>query len=161
MNSDFNPSPVDLSMLGILRMEAEGQIETLTSGLLELERDPAAAAPLAACMRAAHSLKGASRIVGLAAGVGVAHAMEDCFVAAQEGRPPLDRARINLMLRGIDLLAEMSQVPDAEIGRWTGKLAEVDIFVAEVARSLSSSASGRNGSRFPQGRSARWPRCGP
>jgi len=34
-------------------------------------------------MRAAHSLKGAARIVDLADGVRVAHAMEDCFVAAQ------------------------------------------------------------------------------
>ena len=32
-------------------------------------------------MRAAHSLKGAARIVGLDAAVRVAHAMEDCFVA--------------------------------------------------------------------------------
>ena len=36
-------------------------------------------------MRAAHSLKGAARIVGLTVGVRVAHAMEDCFVAAQQG----------------------------------------------------------------------------
>ena len=36
-------------------------------------------------MRAAHSLKGAARIVGLDVGVRVAHAMEDCFVAAQRG----------------------------------------------------------------------------
>ena len=37
-------------------------------------------------MRAAHSLKGAARMVGLDVGVRVAHAIEDCFVAAQEGR---------------------------------------------------------------------------
>jgi two-component system sensor histidine kinase and response regulator WspE len=37
-------------------------------------------------MRAAHSLKGAARIVGMDAGVSVAHVMEDCLVAAQEGR---------------------------------------------------------------------------
>jgi two-component system sensor histidine kinase and response regulator WspE len=37
-------------------------------------------------MRAAHSLKGAARIVGVDAGVSVAHVMEDCLVSAQEGR---------------------------------------------------------------------------
>ena len=73
-------------MLDLFRMEAESQTQVLTAGLLALERDPAAADQLEACMRAAHSLKGAARIVGLEAGVSVAHAMEDCFVAAQEGR---------------------------------------------------------------------------
>ena len=49
-------------------------------------------------MRAAHSLKGAARIVGLDVGVRVAHAMEDCFVAAQEGRLTLRQAQIDLLL---------------------------------------------------------------
>ena len=33
--------------------------------------------------RAAHSIKGAARVIGLDPLVGFAHAMEDCFVAAQ------------------------------------------------------------------------------
>ena len=74
------------SMLDLFRVEAETQALVLTSGLLALERDPALADQLEACMRAAHSLKGAARIVGLAVGVRVAHAMEDCFVAAQQGQ---------------------------------------------------------------------------
>ena len=71
-----------LSMLDLFRMEAESQVQVLTSGLLALERDHAAAEQLESCMRAAHSLKGAARIVDLADAVRVAHAMEDCFVAA-------------------------------------------------------------------------------
>ena len=39
---------------------------------------------LEALMRAAHSVKGAARIVGLEEAVQVAHVMEDCFVAAQD-----------------------------------------------------------------------------
>jgi two-component system, chemotaxis family, sensor histidine kinase and response regulator WspE len=75
-----------LSMLDLFRVEAETQAQVLTSGLLALERDPSLADQLEACMRAAHSLKGAARIVGLAVGVRVANAMEDCFTTAQEGR---------------------------------------------------------------------------
>ena len=127
---------IDFSMLGIFRVEAEGQTQTLTLSLLELERDPSAAAALESCMRAAHSLKGASRIVGLSAGVEVAHVMEDCFVAAQQGSPPLNRARIDLMLRGVDLLNRLAQTPETEIGQWAGKKQEVSIFVAEVNQSL-------------------------
>jgi two-component system sensor histidine kinase and response regulator WspE len=65
------------SMHDLFRLEVEGQREVLTGGLLRLEREPEDAAQLEACMRSAHSLKGAARIVGLGAAVVVAHAMED------------------------------------------------------------------------------------
>jgi two-component system sensor histidine kinase and response regulator WspE len=65
----------ELSMLELFRVEVENQAPLLTAGLLALERDPEAADQLEACMRAAHSLKGAARIVDIAAAVGVAHAM--------------------------------------------------------------------------------------
>lgn len=55
----------ELSMFELFRLDAEGQIQALTHGLLTLERNSTAAEPLEACMRAAHSLKGAARIVGL------------------------------------------------------------------------------------------------
>src|SRR5207249_10513585 len=71
-----------LSMQDLFRMEAESQTEVLTAGLLALERNPRAGDQLETCMRAAHSLKGAARIVDLDAGVALAHAMEDLLVAA-------------------------------------------------------------------------------
>ena len=55
-------------------------------------------------MRAAHSLKGAARIVGLDAAVRVAHAMEDCFVAAQKGKIVLQPEHVDILLQGVDLL---------------------------------------------------------
>src|SRR4029079_9295188 len=90
MTSDLG----DVSLLELFRAEAEAQTEVLTSGLLALERDGAASDELDACMRAAHSLKGAASIVGLAVGVRVAHAMEDCFVAAQRGHITLGQTQI-------------------------------------------------------------------
>ena len=95
-----------LSMLDLFRMEAESQVQVLTSGLLALERDHAAAEQLESCMRAAHSLKGAARIVGVDAGVNVAHAMEDCFVAAQHGRLVLGHDQIDILLSATDLMAD-------------------------------------------------------
>ena len=76
----------DAPMLELFRLEAEAQTQVLAAGLLLLERNPTLSDQLEACMRAAHSLKGAARIVGVEAGVRVAHAMEDCLVEAQEGR---------------------------------------------------------------------------
>src|SRR6266446_10790579 len=98
----------DFSMMELFRVEADSQTAILTAGLLALERDHTAADQLEACMRAAHSLKGAARIVGLMVGVGVAHAMEECFVAAQDGRITLRHTHIDLLLGGVDLLGRIA-----------------------------------------------------
>jgi two-component system sensor histidine kinase and response regulator WspE len=130
INSDLN----QLSMLALFREEAETQALVLSSGLLALERDPALATELEACMRAAHSLKGAARIVGLAVGVRVAHAMEDCFVAAQEGRVILRQAHIDLLLGATDLLARIARTAETEIGQWDEeRKPEVDLRLAALA----------------------------
>jgi two-component system sensor histidine kinase and response regulator WspE len=108
-----------MSMLDLFRLEAESQAQVLTIGLLTLESNATAADQLEACMRAAHSLKGAARIVGVHAGVNVAHAMEDCFVAAQRGDITLRKKHIDLLLRGVDLLTAVANTPESEIGMWT------------------------------------------
>jgi two-component system sensor histidine kinase and response regulator WspE len=107
-----------MSMLDLFRLETESQAQVLTSGLLALERNPAAGDQLEACMRAAHSLKGAARIVGVRAGVQVAHAMEDAFVAAQRGEILLSRAHIDVLLRCVDLFNRVAATPAAELSQW-------------------------------------------
>lgn len=93
------------SMLDLFRAELEAQSQALTTGLLALERDPVAADHLEACMRAAHSLKGAARIIDLEPAVRVAHVMEECLVAAQRGKLRLRHEHIDTLLKGVDLLA--------------------------------------------------------
>nr|WP_306275167.1 hybrid sensor histidine kinase/response regulator [Pseudomonas oleovorans] len=106
----------DASLLDLFRLEAEAQKQVLDTGLLILERDPTNASQLEACMRAAHSLKGAARIVGLDHGVQIAHAMEDLLVAAQEGLLRLLPDHIDALLQGSDLLLRIGQAQqDAEL----------------------------------------------
>jgi two-component system, chemotaxis family, sensor histidine kinase and response regulator WspE len=100
------------SLIDLFREEARTQARVLNDGLLALDRSPRDAAALEACMRAAHSLKGAARIVGVQVGVELAHAMEDCFVAAQEGRAMLDAAWIDELLRGVDIVARIGNDED-------------------------------------------------
>src|SRR5438128_702505 len=120
----MNRRPLDdlssLSMAELFRVEAESQTAILTAGLLELEK---AARPTThsgpqngpaspqnefeTLMRAAHSLKGAARIINLQVVVKVAHALEDCFVAAQQGKLRLDRPHIDILLKGVDLLIQL------------------------------------------------------
>lgn len=98
----------DASLLELFSLEAEAQTQVLSTGLLALERNPTQADQLEACMRAAHSLKGAARIVGVDAGVSVAHVMEDCLVSAQEGRLYLQPEHIDALLQGTDLLMRIA-----------------------------------------------------
>ncbi|AVX87789.1 MULTISPECIES: hybrid sensor histidine kinase/response regulator [Pseudomonas] len=110
----------DASLLELFSLEAEAQTQVLSSGLLALERNPTQADYLESCMRAAHSLKGAARIVGIDNGVSVAHVMEDCLVSAQEKRLLLRPEHIDALLQGTDLLmriatpANAPQAPDIE-----------------------------------------------
>ncbi|MCC3419101.1 MAG: hybrid sensor histidine kinase/response regulator [Microcoleus sp. PH2017_07_MST_O_A] len=109
----------NFSMMDLFRMEADTQVAVLNENILVLENNPNSPAELESLMRAAHSLKGAARIVGLDAAVRIAHVMEDCFVAAQAGSIALDSPdKIDVMLRAIDLLAQISQIPETEIENW-------------------------------------------
>ncbi|BFG76450.1 hypothetical protein PTKU46_44830 [Paraburkholderia terrae] len=126
----------DQSLLELFREEAAVQTRVLSDGLLALEHRPADAAALEACMRAAHSLKGAARIIGLQDGVDIAHVMEECFVGAQRGELQLMPAHIDVLLRGVDLLMRVGDAqPDAPVTR-----ADIDGF---VRRMLSPESAAR------------------
>ncbi|ESY75566.1 peptidase M23 [Mesorhizobium sp. LNHC221B00] len=115
-----------VSMLSLFQTELETQSQALTSGLLALERDPIAADALDACMRAAHSLKGAARIIDLMPAVKVANAMEDCLVAAQRGHLRVRREHIDALLQGSDLLKLIASGSSSESAN-----SEVETFLAK------------------------------
>ena len=123
----------DASLLELFSLEAEAQTQVLSAGLLALERDPTQADHLESCMRAAHSLKGAARIVGVDAGVSVAHVMEDCLVSAQEGRLYLPPEHIDALLQGTDLLMRIA-TPGNDVGP-----ADIEAYVALMERLLDPS----------------------
>ena len=123
----------DASLLELFSLEAETQTQVLNAGLLALERNPTQADQLEACMRAAHSLKGAARIVGVDAGVSVSHVMEDCLVSAQEGRLYLLPEHIDALLQGTDLLMRIATPGN------TVSTADVEAYVALMNRLLDPS----------------------
>jgi two-component system, chemotaxis family, sensor histidine kinase and response regulator WspE len=122
------------SMLDLFREEARNQMQDLTAGLLALERDPHAADRLEACMRAAHSTKGAARIIDLTPGVTVADAMEECFVAAQKGQITLRHSQIDVLLQGVDLLLAIAHTPETDLG---ARQPDVDAFLTALQRVLA------------------------
>lgn len=145
----------DLSMLDLFRMEAESHSQALTSGLLELEKNQSAdkVEPL---MRAAHSMKGAARIVGLADAVDLAHAMEDLLVSCQKGEVKLSADQIDLLLAATDIYGEASHLATDSIQNFLavkkpimdrlekglrGDLADIKKILSEVKPSLAESVS--------------------
>ena len=115
----------DASLFELFTLEAEAQTQVLSAGLLALERNPTQADQLEACMRAAHSLKGAARIVGVNAGVSVSHVMEDCLVEAQEGRLHLKPEHIDALLMGTDMLMRIATPGASSVGQ-----GDIDGYVA-------------------------------
>lgn len=125
------------SMLDLFRLEVEAQAAILNEGLLALESQPQSAKVLESLMRAAHSVKGAARIVALDAAVNLAHVMEDCFVAAQKQTITLGSDDVDVLLHGVDLLLSITQVEDGGLNRWLAEQGqEFEITRQEVAAIL-------------------------
>ena len=108
----------DPALWEMFRSEVDTHMAVLYDGLLALEKDPQQSGQFDALMRAAHSIKGAAKIVGIPAAVQVAHALEDCFVAAREGRLSMSSSLVDVLLEGVDLLGRVAQddAPEAAAG---------------------------------------------
>ncbi|KGR98016.1 hybrid sensor histidine kinase/response regulator [Burkholderia sp. ABCPW 111] len=129
------------SLLELFREETHTQTQALSERLLALERGAQDAATLEACMRAAHSLKGAARIVGVPQGVDIAGRMEDCFVAAQHGRRPLTPCHVDALLTGVDLLVRVGDPQAAAVVAQH----EIDAFAAALAAADAGTGDAQTG----------------
>ena len=132
--------PEDLSgfsLSELFRIETENQTVVLTEGLLALEADSSDSRWLEGLMRAAHSLKGASRIADRESGVKIAHAMEDCFVRAQKEQKGIESERIERLLQGVDILTAISRVADADVAQWEiDHQAQIDSIIQSLSAPL-------------------------
>lgn len=121
----------DPEMLELFRAEMDTHLPVLSRGLLALEKGPAPAQEIESMMRAAHSIKGAARIVGIEPAVRVSHIMEDCFTAAKEGRISLTSVAVDVLLEGLDALQricapqEGQPLTEASLAAILGKIAAV------------------------------------
>jgi two-component system, chemotaxis family, sensor histidine kinase and response regulator WspE len=132
----------DSSMLELFRLEVDAQVAILNDGLLALETSAHSGQALETLMRAAHSIKGAARIVSMDSVVKLAHVMEDCFVAAQNQTIVLQPDHVDVLLHGVDLLQGISQVEDAELPTWlTQTQADFTQTCSQIAAILDPTAA--------------------
>jgi two-component system sensor histidine kinase and response regulator WspE len=108
----------DPSMFELFREEVRTHADTLAAGLIAVEATATDPALLEALMRAAHSIKGAGRIVGIDTAVRLAHVMEDALVAAQAGKIRLAAADIDTLLKGTDVLAGLAALRPDTVAAW-------------------------------------------
>ncbi len=95
-------------LLELFKEEARINLAILENGLIEGEQKGIAASDIEPLMRAAHSLKGAARVIGLSPFVETAHACEDILVAAQNGKLSLETADYDLLLVATEELKNMA-----------------------------------------------------
>ncbi len=75
----------DPGLLELFAVESQEHLHLLDVALLSLERAEASSTLIADMLRAAHSLKGAARVIGLADIESLAHHFEDVLAACQRG----------------------------------------------------------------------------
>ncbi|RPI28590.1 MAG: hybrid sensor histidine kinase/response regulator [Acidobacteria bacterium] len=129
-------------MLDLFRTELSNHTRILEAGLvgLEQEQTPQRVEPL---MRAAHSIKGAARIVGLDPAVHLAHAMEDLLSAAQRNEVRLSTSAIDTLLAGNDLFTVLARASvNALQDQLESKSGEIERLGEALRGELSVGAAG-------------------
>lgn len=116
-------SGIDLSdLVPEFLAEVKEHLATLEKGLLSLESAPEGDArrqSVHALFRAAHTIKGSSRMMGFAAVHEVAHALEDVLGAIREERLAPSSKVVDVLLRSVDRLRSLAETkpeatPDVE-----------------------------------------------
>ncbi len=138
---------LDDTLIDLFRSEVETHSEVLSAALLALELAPRDTSRIDEMMRAAHSIKGAARVVGVDPAVSVAHVMEDCFVEAQKGILSFSPGDIDILLRGVDLLGRISAAtrdPNANLARQFSGLVQAQVVELQAVLSGTGRKSGRD-----------------
>jgi two-component system chemotaxis sensor kinase CheA len=96
----------------IFREECREHLQKLTDGLMMLERRPNET-PLDDVLRSAHSLKGASRMMGLVAIETVSHHLETLLTQLTRGEKPLTPHIMDALYKGIDTISRVLHALEA------------------------------------------------
>jgi two-component system chemotaxis sensor kinase CheA len=149
------------------RIEARELLEGLGKGVLDLEKAPSDKDVIGRLLRLAHTLKGASRVVKLAAIAEEAHAIEDVLAPFREAKAPVPLGALNRLLElvdgvgvriaSIDPAAEPvkdktpARAPEEASETVRVEIEEVDVLLESVTEAtVLVNALGRQGSSLEQ-----------
>ena len=132
---DFSDEMAD-EILKIFQVEAEEIISKLQSSLSDLEKKPNNKDAILMLFRDAHTLKGASRMVGFNNVQSISHKMEDILGLAKENQIQLNSKVVNVLYKTVDFLSDLIQksieqgheVYSSEVGEHLSILSNVEQF---------------------------------
>lgn len=90
--------------IAVFKTEAEEHLERLNKGLVSLEKNPADSGILQELFRVAHTLKGASRMMGFFEIQEIVHRIEDVFGALSEKKIKFTPEMANKIFKAIDAI---------------------------------------------------------
>ena len=133
--------PIDPEMFSLFLIELQNSLQIIGDNLLEIENNPEDNNLLEAMMRAAHSIKGAARMIGIEAVVKLSHSMEDVFVAAQNHKINLVKETIDHLFVCLDILKKLEDRSSIEVKSWSEENTES---IQQYIRVLKLIQSGTN-----------------
>ncbi|MCX7997512.1 MAG: hybrid sensor histidine kinase/response regulator, partial [Leptospiraceae bacterium] len=111
----------DEELRELFRIESEEHIQVIEKGLLELEKNPHDYETLHLIFREAHSMKGASRMLGISDIESIAHIFEEVLGKASRGEFELTSTIIDVYYEALDSIKKL--VSEAV----TGEKTDVDV----------------------------------
>lgn len=108
----------DLTLTNLFKIEIENQANVLSKCLIALEQNEQPKENLDAMLRAAHSIKGAARVVEVPEVTQFAHVIEDVLIAVKNNQITLDESSIDILLKAVDFLENLSHLQPALISAW-------------------------------------------
>ena len=119
------------------------QLDKLEAGLLHLEKQPSDTAKLKELLRATHSLKGDSCMLGVADAETITHQMEDLLSAVEQGERALTPTLCDCLYQGLDSVRKIAREAV------TGEPADINVFhVLAQLMNADDDGHGLNGNGF-------------
>jgi len=132
---------IDPEMFSLFLIELQNSLNIVGNNLLEIEDNQQDASLLEAMMRAAHSIKGAARMIGIEAVVKLSHSMEDVFVAAQNHKITLQKGSIDQLFFCTDILKKLEDCSPLEVKDWSTENTESIHQYIHVLKTIQSGAT--------------------
>jgi len=141
-NTSFDVTdPIDSEMFSLFLIELQNSLQLIGNNLLEIEDHPEDSSLLEAMMRAAHSIKGAARMIGIEAVVKLSHSMEDVFVAAQDNKIILEKNSIDQLFLCADILKKLENRSSIEVKDWSTENTESVHQYIHILKTIQSGAN--------------------
>lgn len=125
----------DEELRSLYQVASADHLNTIESGLLHLEKNPQDKGQLNALLRATHSLKGDSRMLGVQDAETLVHQMEELLSAVDKGEQAFSQDMCDRLYKGLDAVRRVAQEAT------TGEPANISIFhiMAELMGAMSQS----------------------